>query len=191
MARRRRPTRAERRRAEREAANRLARERGAAAAGDVPVRLRIARHQAQLDRLEHDGVLTSEQARAGHRLCRDHQAGGALTRLRMPLYQPGARPPKKHIAPAADSPYALAARARFEAALQAAGEYAPVLVHTCLCDLPPAAWRPGIGANGHGAPVEQLRAGLDALVQHYAGCRPWISEPAPAPRASEAVQAAV
>jgi hypothetical protein len=122
MARRRRPTRAERRRAEREAANRLARERGAAAAGDVPVRLRIARHQHQLDRLEQDGVLTGEQARAGHRLYRDYQGGGAVTQLRLPLYQPGARSPKKQRPPAADSPGAIAARERFDAALRAAGE---------------------------------------------------------------------
>jgi hypothetical protein len=176
---RRRPTRAERRRAEREAAIRLARERGAAAAGDVPVRLRIARHQHQLDRLERDGVLTGEQARAGHRLCRDYQGGGALTRLRVPLYQPGARPPKKQPPPTADSPGALAARERFETALRAAEGYAPILVHVCLCDLVPAAWRPALGVNGHGHPIEQLREGLTLLAKHYAEQRRWVSELAP------------
>jgi hypothetical protein len=184
MARRRRPTRAERRRAEREAANRLARERGAAAAGDVPVSLRIARHQHQLDRLEQDGVLTGEQARAGHRLYRDYQGGGAVTRLRMPLYQPGARPPKRHRVLSLDSPGTLAARARFEAALRAAGAHAPILVHTCLCDLPPTAWQPALGANGPGHPIEQLSEGLTLLAKHYAEAR--ISVPAPAPTAEAA-----
>jgi hypothetical protein len=180
MARRCRPSRAERRRAERARANALARERGAEAAGDVPIHLRIARHRDQLDQLELVGVISGAQARAGHRLARDHQMGGAPVRLRMPAYQPGAPPPRKlSAALAPDSPAALDARERFQAALRAAGEYAAILVHVCLTDLPPAAWQPALGANGHGHAVEQLREGLTRLILHYDRQRPWLNNPEP------------
>ena len=149
MARRRRPTRAERRRAERARANADARERGAEAAGDVPLHLRIARHQHQLDQLEQAGVIGTEQARAGHRLARDHRLGGAPVRLRLPTYQPGARPPRK-LSMGQGTPAQEAALERFQAALRATGEYAAILVHVAICDQPPTSWQPAIGANGHG-----------------------------------------
>ena len=181
MARRRRPNRTERRKAQAREANRLARERGAAAAGDVPIQNRIARHQHQLDRLAAAGAIGPAQCRAGHNLSRDHMAGGDDTRLRQALYAPGPRPPRKHRSAAPDGPGRIAARARFDAALAAVDRpYRDLLIHTAVCDQPPDVWTPGVGVkNGHGHPVEMLRAGLEQLAAHYARQRGVISEPAP------------
>jgi hypothetical protein len=191
MAKRRRPTRAQRRRAERERINAEARERGAAAAGEIPVQHRSARHLHVLDKLARDGVLGGTQVRAAYQLVRDHGAGGVATRLVRSLHEPGPTPPKKHQAPHPSTPAEEAARARFEAALQATAEFAPIIVHVALCDLAPGEWRPGIGANGHGHALEQLRQGLDALCRHYSAQRAAATGLAPDPKGAAATQAAV
>jgi hypothetical protein len=168
MARHRRKTsRAERRRLERQAANRAAREAGAAAAEEAEQRPREARSRHQLEVLAASGTISNMQANAGAKFCLDFVASGPSTTLRMPAYQPGWRPPKKHRPPAPDSLAQEAARLRFE---RASSRLDPleraVAFHTCVCDLPPAAWQPPIG-YGSEHPVEALRRALDVLVRHY------------------------
>jgi hypothetical protein len=112
-----------------------------------------------------------EQARAGARLWLDWRASGPVNGLKLPLYQPGPRPPKKHRPRGADTPKAEYFRARFEAAL-AAIEPVPraVVVHVCLCDEPPLAWSAAVGL-GREHPVELLRTGLLALERYYGVAR--------------------
>jgi hypothetical protein len=165
---RRRPTRAERRRAERARENAERRARGQEALEEQPRRLRFARHATQLQLLEANGTIGSEQARAGTRLWRDWHASSPENALKMLNYETGPRSPRKHRPPAPATPVQERAREQFERASELLGELAPVLIHVCICDQPVGAWSPALGASGHGHPVEQLRAGLDALARHYA-----------------------
>jgi hypothetical protein len=140
MAKRRRVTRAERRRAEREAANRAARERAveAAAEAEDANRPRYARHVGELDRLARNGIISEDQARAGHRFARDFQLSATTSARLIGRYLDLGMPqrPGKAIAPP-DTPGTLAARERFEHAVQALGPLTAIVVHTAICDLSP------------------------------------------------------
>jgi hypothetical protein len=174
---RRRITRAERRRLERQAANRAAREAGAVAAEEAEQRPREARSRHQLEVLAAVAAITNEQARAGARFFLDFAASGPETRLRMPAYQPGPRPPKKHPGFASGSLAQEAARRRFERAGAVLDplEHA-VVFHTCVCDLPPGAWSPPIGF-GNEPFLILLRRALDVLAQHYGWARVMTGAP--------------
>jgi hypothetical protein len=175
---RRRTTRAERRRLERQAANRAAREAGVVAAEERP---RVVRSRHQLEALAAANAITNDQARAGARFYLDYIASGPVTHLRMPIYQPGPRPPKKHAGYVSDSLAREAARLRFEraGAVLDSLEWS-VVVHVTLTDTAPDAWVRPIG-YGRDPPLELLRRGLDALARHY-GWEPRLSARAPRPR---------
>jgi hypothetical protein len=97
----------------------------------------------------------------------DYRAGGSLTTLKTPLYQPGVKPLKKQRPPAADSPAQEAARLRFERASAKLGPRERALaIHVTVCDLPLAAYRAPVG-YGREPPLQVLRRALDALIIHY------------------------
>jgi hypothetical protein len=190
MARRRRPTRADRRRAEKEAANRLARERGAVAAEDAADvnRPRVARHVDQIDQLVTRREISADQAAAGMRFAGDFRRAGTATLGRLVgRYGPNlVAPPKRYQQPANDPIAAVQARARFEQACRELGPLAAVVIHTTVLDQAPEEW----GASPtrrNGDALALLRLGLATLRLWY---DQQLSElPAP-PRATSEASAA-
>ena len=66
-----------------------------------------------------------------------------------------------------DAPHQIDARRRFEAALQAVGQWlSPILVHVAICDLSPSDWSRDRGFPPRDG-IAILRLALDALRWHY------------------------
>lgn len=165
-------TRAARRRAEKQRLNEQARERGVEAAEaeeDAKLRPRTARHMHELDRLLARGSITADQCRVGHRFAADFRRSGSVIggRLISSYEANRPRPPKKYQTPAPDLPQVIEARERVELAIAALGRWlSPIVIHTCVADLPPSEWlATPAAANSEGAAT--LRLALAALVIHY------------------------
>jgi hypothetical protein len=192
MARRRRPTRADRRRAERTAANRLARERGAVAAEEAKTRPRVARHVDQLDQLLARREISADQACAGMRFKGDFRRAGMVTIGRLiGRYEPNlAAPPKRYQAPGADPLAAIVARERFEGACRELGPLCAVVIHTAVLDQAPEEWG-ATPERRNGDALALLRLGLATLHLWYGRQRyGQLSELPVLPRATPGASAA-
>jgi hypothetical protein len=163
-------SRAARRRAEREAANRAARERAVEAAAEAADanRPRFARHADELDRLRLNGMISEGAAKAGHQFAKDFMhAGSHGQRLIIDYGNLGVpRPPRRPGGTAPSTPSKERARERFEDACACAGPLAPILVHTCICDLAPSLWMSN-GTHRNGDALALLRFALVTLEAHY------------------------
>jgi hypothetical protein len=113
------------------------------------------------------GNISQEHRRAGERLERDYRRSDTIPTRLVGRYEANLPKAPKTYQFAADAPDSIAARERFEAAMQAVGPFLNgILVHVAICDLPVAEWGPMNGrAKNHGPPV--LLVALDALCAHY------------------------
>ena len=111
------------------------------------------------------GTISDAQADAGLRFARDFRQSG------MPRGQLVARyehvPRLRKYQPPPDTPDAVEARERFEAAQAALGPLLGITFHVAVCDAP-ASERGASATNRNGDAVGLLRFALATLVQHYA-----------------------
>jgi hypothetical protein len=165
-----RANRAARRRAKRTLENAAARERATEAAVDEEeARPRIARHVDWLDHLLMKDAITEDMCRAGSRFARDFERSMTVIGRQVGPYAPDLiRRPGWQGPP--DTPGAIRARERFEAASDRLGPLWAVVFHVAVTDQPPESWGVQAGYR-NGDALALLRLGLAALVQHYGGAR--------------------
>ena len=65
-----------------------------------------------------------------------------------------------------DTPGTIAARERFEAAVNALGALASITIHVAICDLDPSVWGVPVGQRNDDA-LAVLRLALAVLGEHY------------------------
>jgi Domain of unknown function (DUF6456) len=124
-------TRAARRIAEKTKANALAREAGLGAAEEQRrPKLNRARYKTQLELLANRGNITQAQHMAGARLAADYARSETIPARLIGRYEANMpRAPKKYQSPS-DGPECIAARERFEAAMEAVGPFLrDILIH--------------------------------------------------------------